>query len=176
MMRSVRMPTIDLLPAEVIEAFAEGLNATKAFLGGWPELRIPSSETSNVVVLMAEEDSLDRDLIVRGAAETTLTIDGNRRRYGGVIFCFEVRRRRERSRTRRQPLTSRDRSRGNGLVDHAWIAHPDRRAWREELRKMLASGQKCELEAVCVKPRGGSDFGRLSKFVKDAILNEDWLG
>ena len=38
MMRSVRMPTIDLLPAEVIEAFAEGLNATKAFLGGWPEL------------------------------------------------------------------------------------------------------------------------------------------
>ena len=37
------------------------------------------------------------------------------------------------------------------------------------------SGQKCELEAVCVKPRGGSDFGRLSNFVKDAILNEDWL-
>ena len=28
---------------------------------------------------------------------------------------------------------------------------------------------------MCVKPRGGSDFGRLSKFVKDAILNEDWL-
>ena len=94
----------------------------------------------------------------------------------GVIFCFEVRRRRERSRTRRQPLTPRDRSRGNGLVDHAWIAHRDRRAWREELRKMLASGQKCELEAVCVKPGGGSDFGRLSNFVKDAILNEDWLG
>ena len=93
----------------------------------------------------------------------------------GVIFCFEVRRRHERSRTRRRPLTPRDRSRGNGLVDHAWIAHPDRRAWREELRKMLASGQKCELEAVCVKPRGGSDFGRLSNFVKDAILNEDWL-
>ena len=93
----------------------------------------------------------------------------------GVIFCFEVRRRRERSRTRRRPLTPRDRSRGNGLVDHAWIAHPDRRAWREELRKMLASGLKCDLETVCVKPRGGSDFGRLSKFVKDAILNEDWL-
>ena len=36
--------------------------------------------------------------------------------------------------------------------------------------------KKAELiEAVCVKPRGGSDFGRLSKFVKDAILNEDWL-
>ena len=51
----------------------------------------------------------------------------------------------------------------------------DRLAWREELRKMLASGQKCELEAVCVKPGGGSDFGRLSNFVKDAILNEDWL-
>ena len=87
----------------------------------------------------------------------------------------EVRRRRERSHTRRQPLTPRDRNHGNGLVGHAWIAHRDRRAWREELRKMLASGQKCELEAVCVKPRGGSDFGRLSNFVKDAILNEDWL-
>ena len=119
MMRSVRMPAINLLPAEVIEAFAEGLNATKAFL--------------------------------------------------------EVRRRRERSRTRRRPLTPRDRSRGNGLVDHAWIAHPDRRAWRKELRKMLASGLKCDLEAVCVKPRGGSDFGRLSKFVKSAIVNENWL-
>ena len=90
MMRSVRMPTIDLLPAEVIEAFAEGLNATKAFLGGWPELRIPSSETSNVVVLMAEEDSLDRDLIVRGAAETTLTIDGNRRRYGAILAVIDL--------------------------------------------------------------------------------------
>ena len=50
-----------------------------------------------------------------------------------------------------------------------------KKAWREELRKMLASGQKCDLEAVCVKPRGGLDFGRLSKFVKNAIVNENWL-
>ena len=47
--------------------------------------------------------------------------------------------------------------------------------WREELRKMLASGLKCDLEAVCVKPRGGLDFGRISKFVKNAIVNENWL-
>ena len=72
-------------------------------------------------------------------------------------------------------MTPRDRNHGNGLVGHAWIAHRDRRAWREELRKMLASGQKCDLEAVCVKPRGGLDFGRLSKFVKNAIVNENWL-
>ena len=85
MMHSVRMPAIELLPAEVIKAFAQGLNAAKALLGGWPEIRLPSSETANVVVLMAEEDSLDRDLIVRGALETTLSVDGNRRRYGAIL-------------------------------------------------------------------------------------------
>ncbi len=85
MMRSVTMPAIDLLPAEVIKAFAQGLSEIKAQLNGWPELRFPSSATSNVVVLMAEENSLDRDLIARGAAETTLTIDGNRRRYNAIL-------------------------------------------------------------------------------------------
>ena len=81
MIRSVQMQNIEPLPAEVIKAFAEGLNEMKALLGGWP------------------------------------------------ILCFPS----------------------------------------------IASGLKCDLEAVCVKPRGGSDFGRLSKFVKSAIVNENWL-
>ena len=81
MMRSVQMPAIEPMDPEVIKAFIQGFNAKKAQLKGWPILRFQSSETSNVIVLMAEEDSLDRDLIARGAAETTLSIDGNRRRY-----------------------------------------------------------------------------------------------
>ena len=90
MMRSVRMPAIEPMDPEVIKAFAQGFNARKALLGGWPILRFPSSATSNVIVLMAEEDSLDRDLIVRGAAETTLTIDGNRRRYGAILAITDL--------------------------------------------------------------------------------------
>ena len=91
MMHSVRMPAIELLPAEVIKAFAQGLNAAKALLGGWPEIRLPSSETANVVVLMAEEDdSLEVDVIVRGALETTLSVDANMLRYGRVLAVIDL--------------------------------------------------------------------------------------
>ena len=90
MMRSVQMPAIEPMDPEVIKAFIQGFNARKALLGGWPMLRFQSSATSNVIVLMAEEDSLDRDLIVRGAAETTLTIDGNRRRYGAILAIMDL--------------------------------------------------------------------------------------
>ena len=90
MMRSVQMPAIEPMDPEVIKAFIQGFNARKALLGGWPILRFPSSATSNVIVLMAEEDSLDRDLIARGAAETTLTIDGNRRRYGAILAVIDL--------------------------------------------------------------------------------------
>ena len=86
MMRSVQMPAIDPMDPEVIKAFIQGFNDKKAELRGWPVLRLPSSATSNVVVLMAEENSLDRDLIARGAAETTLRFGGDakgRVRAGG---------------------------------------------------------------------------------------------
>ena len=76
MMRSVRMPAIEPMDPEVIKAFIQGFNDKKAELRGWPVLRLPSSATSNVVVLMAEEDdSLEVDVIVRGALETTLSVD-----------------------------------------------------------------------------------------------------
>ena len=90
MMRSVQMPAIEPMDPEVIKAFIQGFNDKKAELRGWPVLRLPSSATSNVVVLMAEENSLDRDLIARGAAETTLTIDGNRRRYGAILAIMDL--------------------------------------------------------------------------------------
>ena len=90
MMRSVQMPDIDPMDPEVIKAFIQGFNDKKAELRGWPVLRLPSSATSNVVVLMAEENSLDRDLIARGAAETTLTIDGNRRRYNAILAIIDL--------------------------------------------------------------------------------------
>ena len=72
MIRSVQMQNIEPMDPEV-KAFIQGFNDKKAELRGWPVLRLPSSATSNVVVLMAEENSLDRDLIARGAAETTAT-------------------------------------------------------------------------------------------------------
>ena len=94
MMRSVQMPAIEPMDPEVIKAFAQGFNARKALLGGWPILRFPSSATSNVIVLMAEEDSLDRGkcLVLRrgrshmGLAEQAVTRRGRTkavlRRYG----------------------------------------------------------------------------------------------
>ncbi len=90
MIRSVQMQNIEPMDPEVIKAFIQGFNDKKAELKGWPVLRLPSSATSNVVVLMAEENSLDRDLIARGAAETTLTIDGNRRRYNAILAIIDL--------------------------------------------------------------------------------------
>ena len=89
MIRSVQMQNIEPMDPEVIKAFIQGFNDKKAELKGWPVLRLPSSATSNVVVLMAEEDSLDRDLIVRGALETTLSVDANRLRYGRLLAVID---------------------------------------------------------------------------------------
>ena len=45
----------------------------------------------------------------------------------------------------------------------------------QNIEPLPAEVIKCDLEAVCKKRGGGSDFGRLSKFVKSAIVNENWL-
>ena len=89
MIRSVQMQNIEPLPAEVIKAFAEGLNAAKAELNGWPILCFASHDAANTVVIM-DDDSLDADRIVRGDIETRLSIDGNRRRYGAALAIIDL--------------------------------------------------------------------------------------
>lgn len=77
-----------------------------------------------------------------------------------------------------QPLTDRDRRRGEGLLTHPWVVN--RRDWQEELQAQLDNGFKCELEAMALAPprergRGKLSFQNLSHFVEEAIVARDWL-
>jgi len=68
----------------------------------------------------------------------------------------------------RQPLTDRDRRRGESLLQSDWIqAHP---AWAREVKAQLDAGAKCELEALLQ-----GDMGRIADFVETAITSCDYL-
>ena len=74
-----------------------------------------------------------------------------------------------------QPLTAGDRRRGEGLLEHPWVAsHP---LWRAELERQLSDGHKCELEALNLETGGGGGFAfrSVGDFTEEAIVQRDWL-
>ena len=77
-----------------------------------------------------------------------------------------------------QPLTARDKKRGEGIMAHPWVA--GRRDWLDEIQAQLDKDFKCELEAMALAPprergRGKLSFQNLSHFVEEAIVARDWL-
>ena len=77
-----------------------------------------------------------------------------------------------------QPLTARDKKRGEGIMAHPWVA--GRRDWLDEIQAQLDKDFKCELEAMALAPprergKGKLSFQNLSHFVEEAIVARDWL-
>ena len=77
-----------------------------------------------------------------------------------------------------QPLTARDKKRGEGIMAHPWVA--GRRDWLDEIQAQLDKDFKCELEAMALAPprergKGKLSFQNLSHFVEEAIVSRDWL-
>ena len=77
-----------------------------------------------------------------------------------------------------QPLTARDKKRGEGIMAHPWVA--GRRDWLDEIQAQLDKDFKCELEAMALAPprergKGKLSFQTLSHFVEEAIVARDWL-
>ena len=69
-----------------------------------------------------------------------------------------------------QPLTARDRARGDGLLAHPWVK--TKPAWKQELQSQLDRGVKCEIEALMAE----GDLDAVGKFLEAAITKRDYLG